>query len=82
MFQQTIAKNMSKLPFYINLILMQKEIEFSYLFLRTKKIIQWTFPLLDKILKNIEIGKNITIAWKRIPSLLKLRSLVVKCCKL
>ena len=23
---------------------------------------QWTFPLLDKILKEIEIGKNINIA--------------------
>ena len=44
--------------------------------------VYWTFPLSDKILKNIEIGKNITMAWKSIPSLLKLRSLVVKCCKL
>ena len=43
---------------------------------------QWTFALSDKILKKIEIGKNITIAWKSIPRLLKLRSLVVKCCKL
>ena len=31
---------------------------------------------------KIEIGKIITIAWKSIPRLLKLRSLVVKCCKL
>ena len=25
-------------------------------------VLQWTFPLLDKILKKIEIGKNITIS--------------------
>ena len=40
------------------------------------------FPFRTKFWKKIEIGKNITIAWKSIPSLLKLRSLVVECCKL
>ena len=27
---------------------------------------QWTFNLLDEILKKIEIGKNITTTWKSI----------------
>ena len=32
--------------------------------------------------EKIKIGKNITTAWKSILSLVKLQSLVVKCCKL
>ena len=40
------------------------------------------FNLLDEILKKIEIGKNITTAWKSILNLVKLKSLVAKCCKL
>ena len=47
------------------------------------KFLKWTFNLLDKILKKIEIGKNITPAWKSILNLVKLQSLqVVKCRKL
>ena len=47
-----------------------------------KQSIQWTFNLLDEILKKIEIEKNITTAWKSILILVKLQCLVVKCCKL
>ena len=41
-----------------------------------------TFNLLDEILKKIEIGKNITTAWKNTLNLVKLQCLVVKCGKL
>ena len=44
-----IGKIFLKLPY--NLSTQKKEI-----------YIQWTIPLSDKILKKIEIGKNITIA--------------------
>ena len=44
--------------------------------------VRWSFNLLEEILKRIEIGKNITTALKSILNLVKLLSLVVKCCKL
>ena len=43
---------------------------------------EWTFPLFHEILKKFKIGKNITTALKSILSLVKLQSLVVKCCKM
>ena len=38
-------------------------LRYVIIFSRSSRLMfQWTFPLLDKILKKIEIGKNITIA--------------------
>ena len=44
--------------------------------------IQWINCIIDKIFKNIEIVKFITTALKSILNLVKLQSLVVKCCKM
>ena len=41
---------------------------------------QWTDCIIDKIFKNIEIVKFITIALKNVIKLVKLQSLVAKCC--
>ena len=43
---------------------------------------QWTVCIIDKIFKNIEIVKFITIALKSVIKLAKLQSLVAKCCKM
>ena len=44
--------------------------------------LQWTDCIIDKIFKNIEIVKFITTALKSALKLVKLQSLVVKCCKM
>ena len=43
---------------------------------------QWTDCIIDKIFKNIEIVKFVTIALKSVIKLAKLKSLVAKCCKM
>ena len=43
---------------------------------------QWADCIIDKIFKNIEIVKFITTALKSIVKLVKLQSLVAKCCKM
>ena len=43
---------------------------------------EWTNCIIDKIFKNIEIVKLITIALKSVIKLVKLQSLVAKCCKM
>ena len=43
---------------------------------------QWTDCIIDKIFKNIEIVKFITTALNSILNLVKLQSLVAKCCKM
>ena len=43
---------------------------------------QWTDCIIDKVFKNIEIVKFITTALKSILNLVKLQSLVAKCCKM
>ena len=43
---------------------------------------EWTDCIIDKIFKNIEIVKFITTALKSILKLVKLQSLVAKCCKM
>ena len=42
---------------------------------------KWTNSIIDKILKKVEIVKFITTALKSILKLVKLQSLVAKCCK-
>ena len=46
------------------------------------KAVQWTDCIMDRILQKVEVGKFITIALKSIPKLVKLQSLVAKCCKM
>ena len=41
----------------------------------------WTDCIIDKIFKNIKIVKFITTAIKRVVKLVKLQSLVAKCCE-
>ena len=43
---------------------------------------EWTNCIIVKIFKNIEIVKFITITLKSILNLVKLQSLVAKCCKM
>ena len=43
---------------------------------------KWTDCIIDKIFKNIEVVKFITTALKSILILVKLLSLVAKCCKM
>ena len=43
---------------------------------------QWTDCIMDRILKKVEVGKFITTALKRSLKLVKLQSLVAKCCKM
>ena len=43
---------------------------------------QWTDCIIDKIFKNVEIVKFITTALKSVLKLVKLQSLVAKCCKM
>ena len=43
---------------------------------------EWTDCIMGKILKKVEIGKFITTALKSILKLVKLKSLVVKRCKM
>ena len=45
-------------------------------------IVHWTDCIIDKIFKNIEIVKFITMALKGILNLVKLQTLTVKCCKM
>ena len=44
--------------------------------------LQWTDCIIDEIFKNIEIVKFITTALKSVLKLVKLQSLVAKCCKM
>ena len=44
--------------------------------------LQWTDCIMDTILKKVEVGKFITTALKSILKLVKLQSLVAKCCKM
>ena len=44
--------------------------------------LQWTDCIIDKIFRNMEIANFITTALKSILSLVKLQSLVAKCCKM
>ena len=43
---------------------------------------QWTDCIIDTIFKNIKIVKIITTSLKSILNLVKLQSLVAKCCKM
>ena len=43
---------------------------------------QWTDCIMDRTLKKVEVGKFITTALKSILKLVKLQSLVAKCCKM
>ena len=43
---------------------------------------EWTDCIMDRILKKVEVGKFITTALKSILKLVKLQSLVAKCCKM
>ena len=43
---------------------------------------QWTDCIIEKIFKNFEIVKFITMALKGILNIVKLQSLTVKCCKM
>ena len=43
---------------------------------------EWTNCIIDKIFKNVEIVKFITTALKSVLKLVKLQSLVAKCCKM
>ena len=45
-------------------------------------VLQWTDCIIDKFFKNIEIVKFINTALKSILKLVKLQSLVAKCCKM
>ena len=44
--------------------------------------VQWTDCIIDKIFKNIETVIFITTALKSILNLVKLQSLLAKCCKI
>ena len=44
--------------------------------------LQWTDCIIDKIFQNVEIVKFITTALKSVLKLVKLQSLVAKCCKM
>ena len=44
--------------------------------------LKWTDCIMDRILKKVEVGKFITTALKSILKLVKLQSLVAKCCKM
>ena len=44
--------------------------------------VEWTDCIIDKIFKNIEIVKFISTALKNVLELVKLQSLVAKCCKM
>ena len=58
--------------------------EFSTLiFLESGNVTQakWTYCIIDKIFENIEIVKFITTALNSVLKLVKLQSLVAKCCK-
>ena len=50
--------------------------------LLAQTVVYWTDCIMDKILKKVEMGKFITTALKSILKLVKLQSLVAKCCKM